>query len=264
MNKYDIYNIYDDGIPYKGVKFFPVRMRDYIYFMSYAECLMLDKNSIPDVKVISMKYLEYMYYATEEKKPYALMFRELLKLVCFTKEEREERDEEGKPVINSRVWMNYDENGKPYFEINGIRFNSDDFDEVKNIIVEQNLLELPDDSIQKGIREKMREAQELRARQSGNRIASLEDQMISVSIYSGWSLESVYGMTVRKFLKALQRADLLLHYQIYLGASMSGMVEFKDKSFIKHWLTEIVKDRYDGLIKESQVEGEIKKVNNAL
>jgi hypothetical protein len=33
--------------------------------------------------------------------------------------------------------------------------------------------------------------------------------------------------------------DNLIHYKIYLAASMSGMVEFKDTSFIKHWLSNL-------------------------
>jgi len=46
-------------------------------------------------------------------------------------------------------------------------------------------------------------------------------------------------MTIRKFLKSIRRMDNLIHYKIYLAASMSGMVEFKDKSFIKHWLSQL-------------------------
>ena len=33
-----------------------------------------------------------------------------------------------------------------------------------------------------------------------------------------------------------------MHYQIYLSASMSGMVEFKDKNAIKYWMSDLSKD----------------------
>jgi len=49
-------------------------------------------------------------------------------------------------------------------------------------------------------------------------------------------------MSVRKFINTIKRMDNLIHYKIYLAASMSGMVEFKDKSFIKHWLTGLEED----------------------
>ena len=52
-------------------------------------------------------------------------------------------------------------------------------------------------------------------------------------------------MTIRKFQKAMSRMDNLIHYKIYLAASLSGMVDFKDKSIIKHWLSNLdSKDKY--------------------
>ncbi len=43
----------------------------------------------------------------------------------------------------------------------------------------------------------------------------------------------------------MARMNNLIHYKIYLAASMSGMVEFKDKSFIKHWMANLdVTDKY--------------------
>lgn len=257
---------FDKPVEYKGLVIWPVRVRDFFKFYTFAECLILEKNSIPDAKIISMSYLEYMYFATDEKNPYALMFRELLKLVCYPREILLEADNDSVKLqkLNNSIALNYDNKNKPYFEINGIRFNSSDFEEIKSIIVEQNLFEIPDETIQKEVRDKMQEAREMRQKQSGNEMGSLEDQMISLSIYSGWNFESIYDLTLRKFLKALERADQLLHYQIYLAASMSGMVEFKDKSFIKHWLTAIKRDNFDGMIKEKDVEDQLKKVNNAL
>ena len=84
----------------------------------------------------------------------------------------------------------------------------------------------------------------MKARLEGknNKTASLEDLIVAVSISTGLTLESVYELTIRKFNKMIQRIDGKLHYEIYLSASMSGLVEFKDKSFIKHWLTDLDKD----------------------
>ena len=81
---------------------------------------------------------------------------------------------------------------------------------------------------------------------SNHKIAGLEEQIACVIISSGLSLDDIYVMPIRKFAYVLQRADMKLHYEIYLSASMSGFVEFKDKSAIKHWMTEIVKDKFGG------------------
>ncbi len=76
----------------------------------------------------------------------------------------------------------------------------------------------------------------------GGKMAPLEDQIVSLSVSSGIPLDEIYKMSYRKFSKALNRMDLLIHYKIFLQSSMSGMVSFKDNSFIKHWLTEIKSD----------------------
>ena len=61
--------------------------------------------------------------------------------------------------------------------------------------------------------------------------------MVCVLVSTNLKLEDIYNLTIRKFSKILQRADYKLHYQIYMTASTSGLVEFKDKSMLKHWMS---------------------------
>jgi hypothetical protein len=56
------------------------------------------------------------------------------------------------------------------------------------------------------------------------------------------SLNEVYDLPLRKFIKLLQRVDAKLHYEIYMGAAMSGMVEFKDKKILRHWMSDLEKE----------------------
>ena len=85
----------------------------------------------------------------------------------------------------------------------------------------------------------MAKAKELKMRQNNNKICSLEEQMVCVLVSSNLKLEEIYNLTIRKFSKILQRADYKLHYQIYMTASTSGFVEFKDKSLLKHWMSSL-------------------------
>ena len=78
--------------------------------------------------------------------------------------------------------------------------------------------------------------------QTKQKMCSLEEQMICVLISTPLKLEDIYKLTIRKFEKILQRVDAKLHYQIYLNASMSGMVKFKDESVIQHWMNDLTKD----------------------
>jgi hypothetical protein len=224
------YITYDLPIPYKGIKIYPATVKDYLYFMSYAQCLTLDKNSIPDVKIISMTELEYIFYSVKTE-PYLFWFDKILS-ICLKEDKTFEN------LSESIKRYNYDEKGKPFFTIAGDRYNSKDFDEIKKIITMQNLIELPDETISKEVRDSLEKAKQYKDKLANvdTKPASYEDYLVSLSIVTGWTLDYIYSMSVRKMLKSIRRLDNLIHYKIYLSASMSGMVEFKDKSFIKHWL----------------------------
>lgn len=226
---------FDMPIEYKGLKIYPVPMEEYFNFNFFIQSILLEKNSIPDVKVISMSYLEFMYKYTTPETPYAVMFRELLSM-CLRVEAKD-------------IKIAYNENMKPIFVVNETEFNNQDFEEIKLIICEQNLVDIPDEKIQKEIRDKIEEARKLRAKMNGSsKLGTLEDFVVSVMISTSLKIEDIYKLSIRKFNKILQRLDHKLHYEIYLSASMSGMVKFKDKSFLKHWLADLSKDGLDETI----------------
>ena len=229
-SKYELSYIYDEPIKYKNLIIYPATVKDYIKFYFFSECLTLDKNSISDVKIISMTYLDYLYSVDTVENQYVAFLDALLRLVIR------------KP--NAEIRYGRNQKNKPIFIVDGDEYNSSDFEEIRQIICEYNMVELPDETIQKEIRDNMKKAQELRSKSSG-KMASLEDQIVCVMISSNLNLEQIYGLSIRKFSKILERADAKLHYEIYLSASMSGMVEFKDKSFIKHWMSDLTKPKLD-------------------
>jgi len=235
------YTTYDMPVPYKNLNLYPICVVDYVRFNIYSSCFLLEKNYIKDIKIISMTELEYIYSLAEqdtEANPYLIFFDRLLSL-CL------KEDESFENIEKSITRYKYDEKNKPYFEIGGERYTSKDFDTIRDIVCEQNMVELPDYSIQKEVRDSLEEAQRYKNRVSGVKPASFEDYIISLATVTGWTMDYIHSLTIRKFIKSVQRLDNLIHYKIYLTASMSGLVEFKDKSFIKHWLTSIEdKDRY--------------------
>lgn len=232
---------FDEPVIYKGLKIYPVKVKDMIEFSLYSECLRTDKNSTPDINVIQMKELEYLYWMTEtnEKTPYIFMFDRLLSLVL-------KDDESFKVPIESITRFKRFENGNHHFIINDIAYFAEDYDIIKQIIAKQNSVELIDENISKDVRDSLENAKKYKAKlQKSGPPASIEDLIISLSITTGWSLEYIYNMTIRKFYKTIARMDNLIHYKIYLAASMSGMVDFKNKSFIKHWMSNLdIKDKY--------------------
>ena len=233
FSEYDIYLIYDKPIEYKDLQIYPVTMDKYLEFHFYVNCLLLDKNSIPDPAVISMTYLDFLYYMSNTTElPYLYMFKELLKMVLHI-----DKDD--------AFYFGLLENGKAIFKINGVTYNSDDFNKITDIIMLQNEIEHIDDTIQKEVREEMERAEAYKMKQNAYKMCSLEDQIICVLISTSLKLEDIYELTIRKFTKILARVDHKLHYEIYLGAQMSGLVKFDDNNQIKHWMADLTRqDKY--------------------
>jgi len=237
MSKYDAYMLFDNPIPYKKLLIYPIKMRDYLIFHQLASCLMLEKNSIPDPKLIQMTYLQYMFFISNKDDNLISIFDALLRLVLDKRKEK------------FKIEYSVDTKARPLFKIEDVVYNSEDFENIRSIITEQNAISLPDEKIQKEVRLKMEEARRFRQKINKAKLASLEEQILALSMYSGWDIEKVYDMTIRKFFMALKRANHMIMSNIYLTASMSGFVTFKDKSATRGWLSDIDdENRNDELI----------------
>ncbi|SRR5258706_16136847 len=244
FNARDRYYLYDLPVPYKGLEIYPARMKDYLIFQTLAQCLMIEKNSIPDKKIIKMTYLEYLFTFNNDENNYVALFDLLLKFVL---------KKENNYEINYMLKDN-----RPIFEIDGQVYDSADFEILREIIAEQNYIELTDETIQKSVRDKMEETRRYRQKISGDKMASLEDQIVAVAVYTGWELEKIYELTIRKFMKALMRANQIIMSNIYLTASMSGMVEFKDKSVLKSWLTDLDNnDKFKDTVSVEEIQSKV-------
>ena len=234
VGEYDYYLFYDKPIPYKDLLIYPATMDRYLDFHFYITCLLLDKNSIPNPVVISMTYLQFLYYmASTTELPYLYMFKELLKMVLHIDND-------------SDLWFGTDPNGKAIFRIKGVVYDSEDLDKITDIVFLQNSIEHIDDTIQKEVRDAMEKAKVYKMKQNEYKMCSLEDQMICVLISTALKFDDINKLTIRKFSKILERVDYKLHYEIYLSAEMSGMVKFKDENKIKHWMADLTKsDKYE-------------------
>jgi hypothetical protein len=236
FNPRDIYYVFDSYVPYKKLKLYPVLMKDYFQFAFFSSVLMIEKTADPDpIKAISMTLLEYIFYKANNENTYIPLLDALLRMVLGKVEEKN---------FEIKYWADKSDN-RPRFKIDNDIYDSSDFDILREIIAEQNGLELPDERIQKTVRDSLEEARRYKEKLLGNKVASLEEQMLALSIYSGWELEKIYNMTIRKFRRAIARANHMVYQQIYQTASMSGFVEFKDKSVLSGWLADIDNnDRY--------------------
>lgn len=250
QNNYDYFYYHDKPISYKNILIHPVRVVDYIPFYYCIDCLLINKNRIPDIKIIQMTYLEYICFeisnvlnsgniegddskiVTKFFSLISLIFKIDMSQMIFV------------PYGNSVALLISDykigEDDEPY----NVIIDSDDFDEIKRIICEYHLIELPDENLDPKLEQVLQEAMNFRNK-NNEKMGSLEDQFVCVMISTSLKLEDIEKLTIRKFQKILERVDHKLHYQLYKTAEMNGC-EFKSK--IHHWMSEIKHDKYAGLM----------------
>ena len=240
----EIFYIYDDPVPYKDLKIYPVTVRNYMEFHFFVDCLLQEKNSYPDAKIISMSYLRFLYHVSNEENNLLVKLNFLLRM-CLRLEDDE--------LISYKT-----ENDKAVFYINDKKYTANDFDNIAKIICEQNCVDTIDESIQKELRDEMEKAKELRRRIQNVKMCSFEDILICVMISTPMKLEDIYNLTIRKFGKIVKRIDHKMHYQIYKTASLSGFVKFKTE--ILDWMADLEnKDKYsDVKVDKEEIERKVK------
>lgn len=249
MNPRDLSYIYDKPVQYKEITIYPTTMRDYYPFQYYSDALLLENDEKPTQErldelkmsmldyrktILSMTYLEYLYFSATKENG---LLSKLHGLLCLSLK----RDLE----LEKDVWYGYEEtnNKRGILKLDGIIYSGQDFDEIRLIISEYNLVKLPNMNVQKEIRDNIKLSKQLRA--VANKTAGMEDLIVSLCSETGFEFEYVYDMTIRKFSKMLERVDNKLHYLMFSQASLSGMIEFKDKTFIKHWLSDLTVNELD-------------------
>lgn len=250
-SKYTVYYTFDDPVPYKRLLLYPPKLRDYVEFYSTVDCLQLEidgfEGSVEDkIKVIQMKYIDFLFFVSDDKNQTVAKLFYLLKLMLHADD-------------NTKIYPYLDSNNHVYLDINGEIYDWQDFDEIKKIICEQNMIDLPDLTVQKEIRDNIRKGQEIKARQ-GTRMADLEGQILAIVAATGMSVDNVYSLSLRKFRLLVERLATLIEYKILATAKYSGFVEFKDKSIPTHWLADLknIKDVPDGMMPIEEINKKVK------
>ncbi len=263
--KYEKFITFDDPIPYwsHNIKdfernkdncllFYPVSVQDYFLFQKTAWVLMTDHLSgfdktlpIKDVqKILSMSIYEYLcFYSfgieSSKQIPYIQYFSLLLSLVLKGDKLGRLPEKEFIDIyIKPRDTFN-----KPAFMLNSVIYDKEDFENIRNILTYQNGIELPDITMSKKLRDLLDEQRRLKQELSGNsgKTASFEEQIICLTVSTNLSIDDIKKMSLRKFNSTINYAEKRLHYQLYQGAALSGMVTFKEN--IKYWMLSLEDDK---------------------
>ena len=177
---------FDEPVEYslenhQTIKIYPVPLRQSEYFLNSKDILEVDKNSMPDVKIIQMSYLQFLVEVLLQNDINKSKFLNILKICLKFETPLLGLDENKKIVLADR---NMD-----------VVINSKEFDDIKRIILYQNIVDYDDEYVNPELKKKLDEEAYLKSRNI--EIPSLERKIAIITAHTGISKLSQLEMTYR-------------------------------------------------------------------
>ena len=225
----------------KDLVLYPVQVDLYFYFHLLVECLLLPHLTSGDIKAISMSYFEYLCYRCIEKNDmmHIIYLSELLFIVL--RKDKKYIDDNGNEQDTVVVDLTHKK-----LQICGVEISNEEFDFMRKVILEQNAIEVPDETLPPDLVKAFKEKEEFRLKQSRVKMCSFEDQINVVVAQSSYRRDEIMTMTIRSFTRLLTRIDKIMSYEI--STLLSPNMEKKDRDKIPHYMESIdtsLKERYE-------------------
>ena len=214
----------------KTLFIYPVSVKDSEIFLSSQSVISIDKNAADSVEVIQMTYLDFIYKVLFQDQVNISKFLNILKYCLH--------------IENEAVEVGYDANNKPFLkdEDSDIEIKSKDFDNIRRIIMYQNLIHYDDEYVNPEIKKMMDEVDAVK--NAGIDPPTIERKMAIITAHCGISKQEQMNMTYR--------SHSLLFEEVY------GEVEFETTrpillyagkgNEIDHWIFKKKKDKMDGYV----------------
>ena len=219
------YFYFDLPVPYilqsgQEIQIYPISLKNSSFFLSSVDLLLVDKNESSDVKIISMSYLQYIVdvlIPTNAVKKQ--QFINILLLCLNFQYPKVLKDKRGRPQLIDK----------------DIVVTAQDFEDIKTIILYQNLLNYNDEYINPDIKKVMSEIDYLKNKDI--EVPTLERKIAIISAHTGISKSQQLEMTLRShsllFEEVCGEIKYLISKPIAIWNNQSDKVEdwiFKNKT----------------------------------
>jgi hypothetical protein len=193
----------------------PIYVEDWGIFETCVEILKIEKNECGDEEALSMKYLEFLIKLMSENQDVLNKFLYIMKYsIGVEKISVEVKD--GKKVIAVLDDLNFIQ----YY------ITSKDFDNIKKIILHQNIYDYDDRYIEPEIRKAINTYNKLKRKNQAS--PTLEMQKVFVISKTGISMEKINKMTYRTFSQVYKfnvKEDLYMSRNIIKASTKYDMKE---------------------------------------
>lgn len=232
----------DEPCPYKldcgyTIMIKPISVKNWSLFEYSLDVLTIDKNSVNDINVIRMSYLKFLkdyvfkndetlelkqklstifYYSMGEEYIYLIEEQDNKVVVVLA----DDKNEKVKAIITQR-----------------------EFDEIKKIILFQNMKNYDDRRVDTDVKELMKEYYDIKYRDT--KVPSLEERKTYVIAKTGMDMKKINNMSYRTFEQVYDHA---LKDVLFIGRKIiQGSYKYKVDGDIEHPLYEKEKDKYEEL-----------------
>lgn len=233
----------DEPVPYKNLLLYPFKVKDYYIFSTIKDVLLIDKNKIPDIKIIQMTYLEYLstvLFVTDEViNDYGDKLGDIYNKYFFILMSKTFN------VDSSDIKIGAKPNGSSFswvIRIKDTELTAQEFDDIKQLILYMNIYKYDDTVLSPEVEEMFQNYYELKSK--GYVAPNLSEKISNVMIGSSLSKNEILDMSIIEFEIT---NDMILdktNYMINLVAQSNGATFDKP---IEHWLIKTKKNKYSDM-----------------
>lgn len=249
------------GLPqeYKGIKFYPLKIKDVEYKQKMYNLFAMPKNYIPNVSIIKASYIKFLLRVIRqqllEADPEHDLIIDLVDFLCFVTHLDCPTNEEilhGIGSVHLKTTHDFpdkmgdiQEYGFHLF-INDKEFSEQDFDDIREIILEQN------DSSVEWVEEYKPDLEEkINFMKRNEPEISLKDIIYIFCCLTGESEQEVSEKTLFQFNARLEREMMVKNFLAFKPLESAGFISSKNKGeeLFKHYFSHIERGgRYDSIL----------------
>lgn len=237
----EVYFTFDKSVPYplkcgKTLYINPVKLEDSVVFMTSYGILDIDKNLSTDVEVIQMSYLKYLKERVLTADITKQQFVNICLLCLDLKYPYLDYDDKGKVAL---INIGHDkETNDPYIDM---VITANEFDEIRRIVLYQNLPNFDDEYINPELKANMEEYDMLKAKNIAP--PTLERRMAIISSHTGLSKEEQLKMSLRYHSLLFGEVAAEVEYNVTKPISM-----YAGKGDEIQWIFKKAKGKFDDYI----------------
>lgn len=220
----------DKPVPYKicdkkQIEIHPIKVKDSELFLSWIDILNIDKNSIPNPKYISMSYLDFilqvLILSKEKNSPiFAQKLCNILAL-CLN-------------WVDDSIDVQYLRPNDPILIYKDQKINSKYFEDIRRIILYQNILDFDDSYINPDVKKVIEEQEMLQAKQYA--VPNLERKIAIISSHTGITKQEQLNMTYRSHCLLFKEVVEEVEFSTIRTGVLVGNMFSEKKIDIDDWI----------------------------